>query len=107
MANNKHVVIAGAGPVGCTTALMLAQADIKVTLLEAESELLLDMRASTFHPPSLDMLDRLGVTPALIEQGLITPQFQYRDRLDGLIAERPVDSLPPASGSAHRQRRTP
>ncbi|MBT7956431.1 MAG: FAD-dependent monooxygenase [Rhodospirillaceae bacterium] len=87
MANNKHVVIAGAGPVGCTTALMLAQADIKVTLLEAESELLLDMRASTFHPPSLDMLDRLGVTPALIEQGLITPQFQYRDRLDGLIAE--------------------
>jgi len=87
MSNTKHVVITGAGPVGCATALMLAQADIKVTLLEAESDLVLDMRASTFHPPTLDMLDSLGVTPALIGQGLITPQFQYRDRIEGLIAE--------------------
>ena len=87
MAKQKHVVIAGAGPVGCTTALVLAQADIKVTILEAESGLLLDMRASTFHPPTLDMLEKLGVTDELHAQGLITPQFQYRDRRDGLIAE--------------------
>lgn len=87
MANNKHVIIAGAGPVGCSTALMLAQAGIKVTILEAENELLLDMRASTFHPPTLDMLEKLGITDALHSQGIITPKFQYRDRRDGLIAE--------------------
>jgi 2-polyprenyl-6-methoxyphenol hydroxylase-like FAD-dependent oxidoreductase len=45
MANKKHVIITGAGPVGCVTALILVKAGIKVTLLEAESSLLLDMRS--------------------------------------------------------------
>ena len=85
--NKKHVVITGAGPVGCVSALILAKAGIHVTLLEAESDLPLDMRASTFHPPTLDMLDELGVVQEIIKQGLITPQFQYRDRQEGLIAE--------------------
>ena len=85
--NKKHVVITGAGPVGCVSALILAKAGIHVTLLEAESDLPLDMRASTFHPPTLDMLDELGVVQEIIKQGLITPQFQYRDRQKGLIAE--------------------
>ena len=74
MANKKHVIIAGAGPVGCSTALALAQAGIQVTILEAEPELLLDMRASTFHPPTLDMLEDLGVAKEVINQGLITPK---------------------------------
>ncbi len=87
MMNKKHVVITGAGPVGCVSALILAKAGIHVTLLEAESDLPLDMRASTFHPPTLDMLDELGVVQEIIKQGLITPQFQYRDRQEGLIAE--------------------
>jgi 3-(3-hydroxy-phenyl)propionate hydroxylase len=87
MPNKKHVIITGAGPVGCVSALILAKAGIHVTLLEAESDLPLDMRASTFHPPTLDMLDDLGVVEEVINQGLITPQFQYRDRQEGLIAE--------------------
>jgi len=87
MTNKKHVIITGAGPVGCVAALILAKAGIHVTLLEAESDLPLDMRASTFHPPTLDMLDELGVVQEIIKQGLITPQFQYRDRQEGLIAE--------------------
>jgi 3-(3-hydroxy-phenyl)propionate hydroxylase len=87
MTNKKHVIITGAGPDGCVAALILAKAGIHVTLLEAESDLPLDMRASTFHPPTLDMLDELGVVQEIIKQGLITPQFQYRDRQKGLIAE--------------------
>jgi 3-(3-hydroxy-phenyl)propionate hydroxylase len=87
MANKKHVIITGAGPVGCVTALILVKAGIKVTLLEAENSLLLDMRASTFHPPTLDMLDELGIVQDIINQGLITPKFQYRDRQEGLLAE--------------------
>ena len=87
MTNKKHVIITGAGPVGCVSSLILAKAGIHVTLLEAESDLPLDMRASTFHPPTLDMLDELGVVQEIIKQGLITPQFQYRDRQKGLIAE--------------------
>ncbi len=87
MTTEKHVIITGAGPVGCVSTLILAKAGVRVTLLEAESELPLDMRASTFHPPTLDMLDELGVVQEVINQGLITPKFQYRDRKEGLIAE--------------------
>ena len=61
------VVIAGAGPVGCTAALYLARADIPVILCEAEPDLPIDRRASTFHPPTLDMLDDLDLTPKLID----------------------------------------
>ncbi|MBT5158399.1 MAG: FAD-dependent monooxygenase [Alphaproteobacteria bacterium] len=84
---NNHVIIAGAGPVGCTAALILAQAGIKVTVLESEASLIEDLRASTFHPPSLDMLDDLGVTEKLLPQGLIASKYQYRDRTSGAYAE--------------------
>lgn len=87
MAKRTQVVIAGAGPVGCVAALILARAGLSVAILEAEAGLISDLRASTFHPPTLDMLAALDVTPTLIDQGLITPKFQYRDLDEGLIAE--------------------
>lgn len=77
------VIIAGAGPAGCALALYLAQQGASVLLLEAQHELPMDLRASTFHPPSLDMLATLGVTQRLIEIGLVTPHYQYRDRRTG------------------------
>jgi 2-polyprenyl-6-methoxyphenol hydroxylase-like FAD-dependent oxidoreductase len=86
MAANDRVLIAGAGPVGLTGALDLARRGIPVTVLEAEPALAADLRASTFHPPTLDMLDALGVTEALIAQGLIAPTWQYRDRAEGPVA---------------------
>ena len=81
------IVIAGAGPVGSVLALSLAQADIPVLLLEKEETLPIDLRASTFHPPSLDMLDDLGVAEEMISRGLIVERYQYRDRKTGDIAE--------------------
>ncbi len=87
MRNNDRVLIAGAGPVGCTAALYLAQRGVKVTVLEACETLSLDLRASTFHPPTLEMLDDLGVLDPLIAQGIICPVWQYRDSKDGLVAE--------------------
>ena len=55
-------------------------------MLEAEPSLLENLRASTFHPPTLDMLAPFGATDHLIEQGLKAPAFQYRDRASGLLA---------------------
>ena len=81
------VIIAGAGPVGCTAALRLAQHGIPVVLLEGLAELPQTLRASTFHPPSLDMLDELGMAKPLIAQGLVCRHLQYRDRRTGEIAE--------------------
>jgi 3-(3-hydroxy-phenyl)propionate hydroxylase len=87
MSDSDRVIIVGAGPVGCSAALYLAQKGIPVTLLEAGNELPLDLRASTFHPPTLDMLDDLGVVDKLIEQGIICPIWQYRDTREGVVAE--------------------
>jgi 3-(3-hydroxy-phenyl)propionate hydroxylase len=80
------VLIAGAGPVGMVAAANLVRHGVPVTVLEANATLSDESRASTFHPPTLDMLDDLGVARPLIAQGLIAPQFQYRSR-HGLIAQ--------------------
>jgi 2-polyprenyl-6-methoxyphenol hydroxylase-like FAD-dependent oxidoreductase len=37
-----------------------------------------DLRASTFHPPTLDMLEPLGITASLLERGLLCPHWQVR-----------------------------
>ncbi|RVT96795.1 FAD-dependent monooxygenase [Rhodovarius crocodyli] len=81
-----HVLVVGAGPAGMITACCLADAGIKVTILEQSPDLPDDLRASTFHPPTLDMLERFGVTDKLIGMGLVCPQWQVRDREKGVIA---------------------
>ena len=87
MSNMHPVIIAGAGPCGSVLALYLAQHDIPVLLLEKSEQLPRDLRASTFHPPTLEMLDELGVAATMIEQGLIADRYQYRDRRSGEVAE--------------------
>lgn len=82
-----RVLIAGAGPAGLTVAALLAEAGVPAVVLEAEPELPTNLRASTFHPPTLDMLDRFGATDKLVAQGLIAPTVQYRDRVHGKLAE--------------------
>ncbi len=74
----KPVLIVGGGPVGLTAAQCLAAADIPVIVFEADAAISEDLRASTFHPPTLDMLDRFGLGTALVAQGLVTPSWQVR-----------------------------
>lgn len=80
-----QVAIAGAGPVGCVAATYLAQHGIDVMLVEAGPDCAQDMRASTFHAPTLEMLDTLGFTDKLIEMGLKAPIYHWRDRRTGEI----------------------
>jgi 3-(3-hydroxy-phenyl)propionate hydroxylase len=87
MATSDRVLIAGAGPVGLVAAANLVRHGVPVTVFEGGPDLSTESRASTFHPPTLDMLADLDVAKPLIAQGLVAPKFQYRNRHDGLIAQ--------------------
>lgn len=80
-----QVVVAGAGPVGSVAAALLAQAGIDVLLAEAGPDAAQDLRASTFHAPTLEMLDRLDVSAPLIAMGLKAPVYHWRDRRSGEV----------------------
>jgi 2-polyprenyl-6-methoxyphenol hydroxylase-like FAD-dependent oxidoreductase len=88
--SDPKVIVVGAGPVGLTAALLLGSKDIPVTVLEAESEISSELRASTFHPPTLDILAPYGITARLLEAGLICPHWQIRMHPSG---ERAVFDL--------------
>ncbi|MFK7958603.1 MAG: FAD-dependent oxidoreductase [Lysobacterales bacterium] len=78
-----QVLIVGAGPVGLTAALALARAGITVRVVDSGEDIDRRMRASTFHPPTLDMLDQLGLGQDLISVGIKVPQWQMRQHESG------------------------
>jgi 3-(3-hydroxy-phenyl)propionate hydroxylase len=80
-----RVIVVGAGPVGLVSALGLAVQDIPVLVLESQPTLFKDLRAGSFHPPSLEVLEPLGVTQKLLETGIIVPRWQFRDRAEGVV----------------------
>jgi 3-(3-hydroxy-phenyl)propionate hydroxylase len=87
------VLVAGGGPVGFVTALRLSRAGIPVVLVEKESQLQDDLRASTLHPPTLEMLDELGLTDGLLARGLETRTWQIRLHETHEKAEFDLDAI--------------
>jgi 3-(3-hydroxy-phenyl)propionate hydroxylase len=68
-------------------ATLLAQAGMDVIVLESGEDCAQDLRASTFHPPTLEMLDTIGITPMLLEKGLKAPVYHWRDRQSGEVID--------------------
>ncbi len=97
-----RVLVTGGGPVGATAAYRLARAGIDTMLIEAMPFPPEDMRASTLHPPTLDMLAELGVLDELEEQGLRAPAYHYRNRRSGEVIAFDMSEL--ADFSAHPYR---
>lgn len=87
MAKNPQVIVAGAGPVGLLTALALAKQDISVLVLEPEPGLTVDLRAGTYHPPSLEMMAPYGITDEMHKTAIPVPRWQIRDKREGVIVE--------------------
>jgi 3-(3-hydroxy-phenyl)propionate hydroxylase len=98
----NRVLIAGAGPVGLVAAAQLVRKGIPVTVLEAGNELSVESRASTFHPPTLDVLDELGVARQLIDGGLKAPKLPYRSKKDGVIAQFDFAEIADRTGHPYR-----
>ena len=93
MPDVDRVLIAGAGPVGLSCALFLTRSGIPVSVFEAENELPEDMRASTFHPATLDVLEDAEVVADLLADGLKCRQWQYRNHETGECAVFDMDVL--------------
>jgi len=72
------IVIIGAGPVGLIAALRLSQLGVRTIVLEKNKTPQSELRASTFHPPTIEMLDELGIADELISIGLKTKHWQFR-----------------------------
>ena len=87
MSTDHRVCIVGAGPVGLTLALALAREGLPVLVVERDRRPSTEWRAPTFHPPTLEMCEALGVVDDMVGRGLVAPKYQMRDWISGRVAE--------------------
>ena len=64
------VVVVGAGPVGLSLAIDLAQRGVKVLLLDNDHKLSTGSRAICFAKRTLEIFDRLGCGERIVEKGV-------------------------------------
>ncbi len=88
--DDERVLIVGAGPIGLICGYWLARKGISVHIVDRSEQIPVDLRASTWHPSTLDMLEEYGVTAHILAKGSTTPSWQYRFRDTG---ERAVFDL--------------
>ncbi|MEC8768131.1 MAG: FAD-dependent monooxygenase [Pseudomonadota bacterium] len=69
------VLIVGTGPVGLLAANALMEKSIDLYICDKLNALVEELRASTFHPPTLDLLEPLCLTSAVLENGLKSPEW--------------------------------
>jgi 3-(3-hydroxy-phenyl)propionate hydroxylase len=94
MTNRRRIIVVGAGPVGIVCALALNKRGVPVTVFEQEPAPVKDQRAASIHPPTLEMLDEIGVTSRILDKGLVSSKYRYHDRLDGsVVAEFDLDQM--------------
>lgn len=74
------VLIVGAGPTGLALAITLQRAGIDYILIDKRAHGQNSSRAAVIHAHTLEMLDGLGVSALLIDEGLKLETFSIRDR---------------------------
>jgi 2-polyprenyl-6-methoxyphenol hydroxylase-like FAD-dependent oxidoreductase len=99
------ILISGAGPVGLTLALALHRHGIGATVLEKREGLSTASRASTFHPPTLDMLDALGVLRPLLPGGVRVDRILWHRVDTGASATLDLGILADETRFPHRWHR--
>src|SRR3546814_9782170 len=81
---SHRVVVVGAGPVGLTTALDLAQRGVRVVVLDDDHRLSTGSRAICFAKRTLEVWDRLGVGQRMAEKG-VSRSEEHTSELQSLM----------------------
>jgi 2-polyprenyl-6-methoxyphenol hydroxylase-like FAD-dependent oxidoreductase len=77
----QDIVIVGAGPVGLALGAELRRVGTSsVTILDRQEAGENTSRACVVHARTLEVLEGIGATAQLLQQGLIVPTFRIRDR---------------------------
>jgi 2-polyprenyl-6-methoxyphenol hydroxylase-like FAD-dependent oxidoreductase len=74
------VVIVGAGPTGLALGAELKRLGIPSLILDRLEAGANTSRAAVVHARTLEVLEPLGVTPELLQEGIVVPTFRIRDR---------------------------
>ncbi|MGE3489870.1 MAG: FAD-dependent oxidoreductase [Vicinamibacterales bacterium] len=87
------ILIVGAGPTGLALATVLRQSGITPVIVDRLSTGQSTSRAAVIHAHTLEVLEQIGVTKQLENQGLKLSRFSIRDRDRTLVRLR-FDDLP-------------
>lgn len=85
LGSSSDVLIVGAGPVGLTLAAALVPRGVKVALVDKAPQGANTSRAAVVHARTLEVLERIEVSEALVAKGVIVPRFTVRDRDRALL----------------------
>jgi 2-polyprenyl-6-methoxyphenol hydroxylase-like FAD-dependent oxidoreductase len=89
----EDVIVIGGGPVGFITALGLAEAGVRVSLIEAEPQIINSPRAAVYFWSVLDGLDRLGILAEAEAAGVRKQDYTYLVRRTGERIEYSLEVL--------------
>jgi 3-(3-hydroxy-phenyl)propionate hydroxylase/6-hydroxy-3-succinoylpyridine 3-monooxygenase len=87
------VIIVGGGPVGFINALGLAQAGARVSVIEAEPQIVSSPRAAVYFWSVLEGFERLGILGAAEAEGLRKQDYTYLVRRTGERIEYSMEVL--------------
>lgn len=83
-------------------ALALAKQGVPVIVCEAAPGLAHDLRAGSFHPPTLEMMAPYGITDRMLKVGIKVRKWQIRDRTGEFVAEFDLGMLAADTPFPHR-----
>jgi len=89
----EEVIIIGGGPVGFINALGLAQSGVRVTVIEAEPQIINSPRAAVYFWSVLEGLERLGILEEAEAAGVRKQDYTYLVRSTGERIEYSMEVL--------------